>query len=102
MGGESQESAGVEALQVTMGDEDDENDHDFNPCHDTLSDIEVNEDEEMAESEPEIEEENGTNKRTGTAHQRIKVTKKMEVPPTGFDKQEAAESAEVEMEEQPS
>ena len=32
----------------------------------------------------------------------IKVTKKMEVPPTDFDKQEAAESAEVEMEEQPS
>ena len=26
----------------------------------------------------------------------------MEVPPTDFDKQEAAESAEVEMEEQPS
>ena len=30
---ETQESAGVEALQVTMGDEDDENDQDFNPCH---------------------------------------------------------------------
>ena len=77
-----------------MDDEDDENDQDFNPCHvsnvkndqfcgvksiflnkisfiqDTLSDIEVNEDDEMAESDPEIEEEKGTHKKSGAAHQR--------------------------------
>ena len=35
-----------------------------------MSDVESDEDEGLTESDPEIEEENGTNKRTGQPHQR--------------------------------
>ena len=35
-----------------------------------MSDVESDEDEGLTESDPEIEEENGTNKHTGQPHQR--------------------------------
>ena len=128
---ETQESQGLEVLENTMDDEDDENDKDFNPCHvsysqiffvhfkiiiniqDTLSDIEVNDDDEMAESDPEVEDETGTHKKTGAVHQRktflilffffvtffclgIKVKNQMEVPPAEFECESTEAAAEPE------
>jgi len=64
--------------------DDEEGDGDYNPLHDTLSDAEIDEDENESEA-PEISEVKGKHKKTGLPLTEIKMNgDEMKIPPADF------------------
>ena len=100
-------------LQKTLPDQDDE-DGDYNPCHDTLrqlyyeglfenlfSDVDVDDDENDEETAPAVKKLEALHKRTGAPLTEIEMnTDELKIPPADFVAQVAAgDDAENAMEE---
>merc|ERR1712037_455250 len=92
---EEEESGGItlKSLEADLPDEEESVDPDFDPCAETMSDVEVDA-EEMSQDEMETENVEGVHKNTGEIHKCIKISEDQMKVMTGGDKEETEEMKE--------
>ncbi|CBY20080.1 unnamed protein product [Oikopleura dioica] len=92
---EEEEDGGItlKSLEADLPDEEESADPDFDPCAETMSDVEVDA-EEMSQDEMETENVEGVHKKTGEIHKCIKINADQMKVMTGGDKEETEEMKE--------